>query len=619
MAPLIPGVLFLIWIVLISAALGGRLLSIIRFEARNSTEHLLLSTGLGLGALQYLPFSLFSVGLGHPAVIRAAAVAVTALLAVDIRKALGRFHGLIRSSNAPTWLRVFISLYALLLAASFLRALSPSLAGDGLDYHLTAATRPLQTGRFVYLPTLTYTNWPCGTEMLFSLLLGISYKAPSALIQFAAGLLVCGTIWVLANRLSGKTTAVISLILLLLITDFWAEICVSMVDVTLTAFTMLAIMCLQHVFLDENESETRWDVLAALFAGLAATTKLTGFWVIVCSSSMYILIQFKRSRSISPIRTFVFTATSVAVVTPWLIKSWVLTGNPIYPLLYRWLGGIEWSATAWTRFQLAHLIYNTPRGMQPTPAVLQHTHLMYASAGVAVFIAIAIGAWRTRRYCVLLTAFGVFLACISIGNYFNPRFLMPALPALLVVVGCWISGIRRLQTREWMLSCIALSLIIPLLQKSPKAWVPNLPDAVELALGRLSAETYQLDNISEYHVSAYANSHLPSTARILIDGRQSTGLYHAVAMISAFNLQDSLHFGSQTELITDLRRLGVTNLVLTQYPDDCDSNHACRMCKDAERPALEELARTHGSVLYRQGNSRLYALNLSASPKPDSP
>ena len=50
-----------------------------------------------------------------------------------------------------------------------------------------------------------------------------------------------------------------------------------------------------------------------------------------------------------------FTIPISVLLAPWLAKSWVLTGNPVYPLLYDWLGGPDWSAVlasehrAWMR------------------------------------------------------------------------------------------------------------------------------------------------------------------------------------------------------------------------------------------------------------------------------
>lgn len=610
MPPIIPGLLFLTWLLVISAALGRRLILWMNVEVTGQADLLLLSVGLGFGTLQFVPFFLFTVGAGHPVGQQIVALLLTISLARDILVVLRLTRKVVCGIQYPVWMRVILAVYAVLLVCSFLRALCPALPGDSLNYHLPAAVRPLQTGRFGYIPTLTYTNWPSGTEMLFALVLGICPAAGPALIQFVAGLIVCWAAYSLGARMMGQYVGLATLVLLLLLKDFWAEISTSMVDVTLTAYTTLAVFCLHRMSTAAAKEEARWFTLAALFAGLAGTCKLTGLWAILSVVTGYMVIQIKRKRCCELKRTSTFALLAILVVTPWFVKTWIITGNPFYPMLFHWIGGIEWTEAGWVRFQLAHLIYNAPSGTPPTPEVLYAAHRLFAAVGVSLGAVTLYVGWRSRSY-ILTSVFGVFLACISVGNYFNPRFLLPVLPVLLI---CAVTPIKRVLHRKsvmWGLCGLCGLLAAQLIVTPPKGWVATVPDALRFALGDLSEDAYLRTHISDIDISNFANRYLPVDARILLDGNQPTGLYHCQALISTYNLQDSIHYDSQAQLTSDLRRLRVAYLVLSPYPADCAANYACSESRERQLPQLEELAAKHGKPLYRSGEATLFALNLS--------
>ncbi len=274
---------------------------------------------------------------------------------------------------------------------------------------------------------------------------------------------------------------------------------------------------------------------------------------------------------------------------------------------YALFGGREWTPTGWANYKRAHLILNTPPGMQPTPFILTLAHTVLAAVGLAFCIWI-LRATRGSRFAVPAGAAGLFLACICVGNYFHPRFLMPIFPAALA---CWASVFRG---RERMLApvlCGGVALMtVGFLVGKPE---PPLATALRVALGRTTREDFLRAQMPDYAVTEYANAHIPPTSRILVGTYEYNLVYYnALAMWPDCWLQDSLHYGSLERLKEDFRRLGITHLVLkTTFPPDCAQSHYCRRRMQLEPTTLSKLARRYGTRLFAANDHTLYALDFN--------
>src|SRR5205085_1191514 len=134
---------------------------------------------------------------------------------------------------------------ALFLLALLVRAVCPPFTGDATGYHLSAAQHYLQAGRFHYLPTLVYTNWPLGVQMHFAFVLGLDRSAPPAIVEFLFGALLIALLYVTVQRLIGRAAGVGAISLLLIVDSLSRNgICyqmtTAMVDLGLTLYATCA-------------------------------------------------------------------------------------------------------------------------------------------------------------------------------------------------------------------------------------------------------------------------------------------------------------------------------------------------------------------------------------------
>lgn len=602
MPPIILGSLLLAALLLLSAGLGRRILRWLGLPDKDSTATLLLSLGVGLGALQFVPFALLAVGAAKPLVIRCVLGALFLLLIPDISASVRSATQSIRSLGRwPAWEKAIGCFFLLFLAAVFLRALCPITDDDGLSYHLPAALRLLDAGRFIYLPTLTYTNWPLGVESLFLLLLGVHPGAPVGIVQFAFACLILAAVWSLGRRIGGPAAGAMAAIVLLLYRTFWEEATQAHVDVGTALYATLAVYAI-HMGLRSAE-RSAWLRAGVLLAGFASATKLLGVWAIF-ATAVVVLLSHREETSDRKQRlreAIGVAALGLLCVAPWLARTWVVTGNPLYPMFFRVFGGREWTAEGWPRIQHYFLLMNTPPGLAPTQANLLLGRI--GLVGLALVVSVII--WRATRNSPLAAParFAAFFTVGALlGSGFNLRFLMAAYPSVCLCAGVGLARVRRAPTLAVVL-CVLLGASS--LRSQLRA---GLPTALSVALGTMGRDAYLRSALADYPIVEYANANLPRDSVILVGTwEEENAYYRPLALRANYWLQDSVHYDSPQRLDADLARLGVTHLVLSPMdPQWCSKSSVCHGRDLHETRALFELAARRGEKLFQANDITLY-------------
>jgi 4-amino-4-deoxy-L-arabinose transferase-like glycosyltransferase len=607
--PIVLGTVLLSGVVVFAAALGRRLLRLLHVEIVDSLEHGIIAIGLGLGAMQALPFVLFTLGIGSPLIFRLTLTAVSIMLLTDVRAVLSTGWRRLPLRGTLQWWEYFLlSLFTLLLTSIFVRAVCPITDIDGLLYHLTIARRFLEESRFVHLVTITPSNWPLGVESLFSVLLSLHRDAPIAIIQFLLGGITIGVVYLYGKHSDGRLCAATAVSLLLVQWMFWWEMATGYIDLGPTAFAALTVYALARAGSTGSNSRP-WELLAALFSGFAATTKLQGFWVIIVFVLLILINNGDEPLRQRARKAMRLGGIAVLIVLPWYLRTWVLTGNPVYPMLYSVFGGAEWTPDGWRRYAESYIITDAiATGLPLTPVVVYTTYaLRMLGGGLAAFFIVRIT--RNHPHNIPFRFMALFTACILVGSATNMRFLLPALPPFAVGAAIILQRWRNhLATILCSVACMAALWI------SISKIEPSLPLALRGASGLLSREEFirSDDKITDFDVAEYANQHLPKSSRILLClQREHTALYTAQTFWANYRLQDSFHYDSTERLLSDLRRIGITHIVLTAgFTQWYGSHPVWKVRKEIELPALLALAQYLGTKLFESNGVSLYRLDL---------
>ena len=248
-----------------------------------------------------------------------------------------------------------------------------------------------------------------------------------------------------------------------------------------------------------------------------------------------------------------FTIVGLLVASPWYIKSWVITGNPVYPFAYSTFGGKQWSVqqAEWYRHhqlqfgvgelpplqELAAMpwyarLFAGPR--QPLRLLLAPFSLTFnppsftdpvAPAAAIVFFSIGplyliftpmllAFSRRPAKLKVLVILFGL-LWIWWLYSMQQSRYLLPTI-ALLAPAAAY--ALHSCTQRKSVLGPVALAivstwLVIILLIKALSVYA-----ALPVVAGTMSREHYLTSSLAPYPLISYINRHSAPDAKVISYG-----------------------------------------------------------------------------------------------------
>ena len=225
---------------------------------------------------------------------------------------------------------VVIILLILQALINLIGALGPELSFDSLWYHLTLPKIYLQHKSLAVIPggLLYYSGFPQLMEMIYGLALIFGNTILAKIIHFSFGLGYILALYQLLKRF-GRELALLGCLI------FYSQLVVgwlcttAYVDLARTFFEILAL----KFFLDWQQLKKRKSLmLTGIMIGLAISTKLLAVYSLITFGLLIVLLE-KRKRIASILW---LCLPSLLIILPWLIRSFIYTGNPVYPLLTTW-------------------------------------------------------------------------------------------------------------------------------------------------------------------------------------------------------------------------------------------------------------------------------------------
>jgi hypothetical protein len=261
-----------------------------------------------------------------------------------------------------------------------------------------------------------------------------------------------------------------------------------------------------------------------------------------------------------------FTLGCAAVMTPWLAKNVVDTGNPVYPLAYRVFGGSHWDAEMDRKWSNAH-------GPRPISDSLLWSSVVDVAGRSdwqsALYVALAPMAFLrpgSRKFAAVLASYVAYLfATWWLLTHRLDRFWLPLLPALAVLAGLGADFTRR---PSWsiLLGCLMTLVILTNLAYVTTAltglneWTEDLLVLRKTVPAMLNAPLSRLD------------ADLPPGAKVLLVGQAAVfHMNHPVVYNTVFDdetFETIAKRRSPDEVGVALRRLGVTHVYVDWHEID---------------------------------------------------
>ncbi len=451
----------------------------------------------------------------------------------------------------------------------------PPVFFDELAYHLVVPQRAIATSSLEAVPWVFFTLMPHASDLLLawghSLAGGLGARATHFAIWIACGLGMWALISTLADPTSRSRAALFTAFAIASSPTLWFM-------ATLTfAETCLALAMVTAVILVAMPWEDRRPWLAlGLALGLVGTVKLAGvFWIAAGAGAMVVARWPWRDMARSLLVT-------MGCLLPWWMRAFVHTGNPIYPMGYRYLGGTNWDDTTQARVigDLAPSIGHMGiRDLLSLPLDLVLNPERFGSAsdiGVLAIVALCTtvilplifrvaGLANPQRQRMLSASAVVSIACVGwLLTSTTTRYLAPAFVISLAV----LAAVLLLQGPRVQMTGVVVLLILGLwgtarfIDQHATVFA-----STGVALGLVPEDRYLSQTLDHDAAARFVRTRLPENAYLLFIGETRPYYFDRKAMApSAYDQHPLAGWVEESEsaegLAAGLVEKGFTHVVL---------------------------------------------------------
>jgi hypothetical protein len=546
--------LFVSCIVAIAYGVGGRILQRIRPLNLNDGEKTIFAIGFGLGIISLLVFFLGILGLFYnwSFIILLFLLTLFAFWGVKIKgkPKLGAF---------PYELLIFLPWFIV----AILGALSPPIDWDGLAYHLAVPKLYLQAHRIYWVKFIHHSNFPFLMEMLYTIPLSFRLTDACKLFHFTFALLIISLIY-FELRKYGKIAGIIGALLPLQTVIFSWESTIAYNDLAFAFYVLLAL----SAFLKEE------FLLAGIAMGFALGTKHLALSFLL---AFFILLPFYKEGKLIikprwsglPRKLAVFLLPALLLALPWYLKSYIYTGNPVYPFLYSIFDGRLWNSEAAEAYRKAQLSMGMGRGLIHfilLPWNLTFHPGKFFDPGANPYFVLIGPLYLAFLPLILYEPFFLVFLFLTTLQWFllsqNIRYFLPILAILPIPLAKNLLRFWRKPFKMIFASLLGISYLFHLFLFS---WMTYPCWAV--ALGLESREDFIRRVFQPYPVYEFVNENLPKDSKIALLG-EPRGFYLDREYIWADPGHHTMipyeKFRSVQELIEGYKKLGITHIIINR-------------------------------------------------------
>jgi len=461
-------------------------------------------------------------------------------------------------------------------------ALMPPNEWDEIAYHLAIPKLYITDHRIFYIPYIFTALWPMNNEMLFTA--ALLFKADIAPHFISLGMVLFTAIGLVlgGKRIGDQRVGIIAAALFCTIPLVKRLAGTALVDAPMGLYVLAGLLGF------DRWRQTRrigWLGLSGLLCGFVAGCKLTGAAFPVLFGLVVIARAWPWHQS--PLRVVLwrgclFALASLCVVAPWYMRSYVLTGNPIWPFAYQVFGGRNWDLLGDEyNSYLQHALW-TPQIPRTLLGLIQSyeyvinrpSELGGYSGGIGVVLPLgAIFATAFIKRMSSLAAIGLFISAGFYGLWFGltslqVRYLLPIVPLLaFATASLMVVCYDALVLLPWRLG-VLLALLAVLLNTWPWSSTGErelFASRWTYLSGEISRDAWLDHQVDILPVFRYANTHLPADARILLVPYENRTYYLDRDYVWGHPISQRIirfeSFHSEEELANALKAMRITFVI----------------------------------------------------------
>jgi len=438
----------------------------------------------------------------------------------------------------------------IILLIEIILNLTPPIDRDALIHHLAIPKLWLKNGGFYEMKWNVFSYYPMNVDLLYMITVYFNKDFIAKLIHMGFGI---GTALLIYHYLKRKINHVAGLlgILVFLSTPIIVRLSTeAYVDLGLIFFTTASILAFIH-YRDGEYKDLKWLFLSSVAMGLALGTKYNALipWFFLSSAIVFVYSrdtgeQWKAIKCGS-----IFFLISLAVFSPWLIKNYILTGNPLYPLLQGIFSITDTSVQEGTRsisggtysgiFQTREAMYGENfwetlfipiryffQGQDNNPRFFDGV----LNPVLIIFSPVAFMNKSFYRDKLFFTAFAVFfILTATFLDQTRIRYILPVVPVLSILsvmglINIYNWTMSRSKQLKHALAAVLLAVLIVFMSKNIfyiKNYYQNI-SPMNYILGKESRDAYISRHVGSYPAMKFINQVTPKNAKIrliLLAGR----------------------------------------------------------------------------------------------------
>lgn len=502
-------------------------------------EGLLLSLVLGTAILALIYLAAGALGLLWTPAVLGLPVAIAALtfrqlqrLPHDLRRAIAFVR---ERSGHPLLAATVLGVLALVGLVMVVQAIPPPTDWDSLMYHLEIPKRFLEAGRIYTPEDNLHVGYIGLTHMLYLPLLAAASASGPAILSAFFALALGLAVFSLAERFLDGETASLSAAALWGSASLLLVAITPRIDVTLALYLTLAV----HAGLAALERDDwRWQLgLAAVLLGLAMGIKLHAAAFILAMAPLLAWAALSRAESNRAALVGGLTVVGLGTfaAAPWLLKTWLVAGDPFYPLfgahriLQPWLAELYGSLTAPASFggesydilgQAREPVDLVSLFLAPGRLTVEAEGAYYRLSWLLPLLVFWPLYWRKRALSSLVLVGALYLAIVILPqSTTNLRYLIPALPLLTIAATHIGLELSRTAAPERWLRPVAVLLVLATLYPSAtvmRLWLRK-SDVLGYVAGSTSGQEYLTGGFAYYANMVQAvNDRVPPDGKVLL-------------------------------------------------------------------------------------------------------
>jgi hypothetical protein len=542
----------------------------------------------------------------------------------------------------------FLILFLLLSLVAFVMIMAavPPVSRDELTHHLAISKLYIEHGGIFEIPNVKFSYYPMNIDLLYLIPLYFKNDILPKYIHFLFALLTAIFIYRYLKKYAGRNYGLLGA-LFFLSTPIIVKLSITAyVDLGLVFFSWLCI----YFFLKwySNEYKLRYVIYAGIACGLALGSKYNGlltlFIMVGLTPLLYSLPTNQRIPAIMHAQQYrnslrglgyglLFIMVALIFFSPWMIRNYVWTQNPIYPLYKNVLQAESSNATdsdmeepsRLNPFQHRRLIYHESLwGSTLIPIRIffqgRDDNPKYFDGKLNPFLLFLpiLAFWKSKNRDrkldihknILLTFTILFLMIALFTTDMRIRYISPAIPPLVVLS---MIGLKRMMDAISEMSHgknflrILISFLIIFAFFLNGKYIGHLfheVDPFSYLLKKVSRHQYISRFVGEYPVLQYANLELPKDAKVLCLFLANRTYYLDRECYLDENFFRKNQNGQYEEeiLLNRLKQSGATHIILWQrsYENFIKTN-----LNSHEVDIFEKFFHNHTKILYEKNRYQL--------------